>query len=181
MQMTEMADAEAGDLEDKDRVAILDHLPAGIVHEVAANIGGHIADKSVTDALAKADAVATKEIPKTEAKNYFDRAEKYAKEHPEDYEQISVHYFEVAERFVGTDVSLAAQKLSLDAQQREMQRIKQEHDAERSTLFTRSEVAAASAAHATVPTADALPESLQTQAATTSLFAWLAVAPPPSS
>ncbi len=33
----------------------------------------------------------------------------------------------------------------------------------------------------TLPTADALPGSLQTQAATTSLFAWLAVYPPPSS
>jgi hypothetical protein len=32
----------------------------------------------------------------------------------------------------------------------------------------------------TLPTADALPGSLQTQAATTSLFAWLAVYPPPS-
>ena len=32
---------------------------------------------------------------------------------------------------------------------------------------------------ATLPTADALPGSLQTQAATTSLFAWLAVYPPP--
>jgi hypothetical protein len=34
---------------------------------------------------------------------------------------------------------------------------------------------------ATLPTADALPGSLQTQAATTSLFAWLAVYPPPPS
>ncbi len=33
----------------------------------------------------------------------------------------------------------------------------------------------------TLPTADALPGSLQTQAATTSLFAWLAVYPPPPS
>jgi Glycosyl hydrolase family 76 len=32
----------------------------------------------------------------------------------------------------------------------------------------------------TLPTADALPGSLQTQAATTSLFAWLAVYPPPA-
>jgi hypothetical protein len=34
---------------------------------------------------------------------------------------------------------------------------------------------------ATLPTADALPGSLQTQTATTSLFAWLAVYPPPPS
>jgi hypothetical protein len=80
-------------------------------------------DKSVTEALAKADEVATREIPKTEAKNYFDRAEKYAKDHPEDYEQIAVHYFEVAERFVGTDISLQAQKLSLAAQQQMLSQV----------------------------------------------------------
>ena len=32
----------------------------------------------------------------------------------------------------------------------------------------------------TLPSEDALPDSLQTQAATTSLFAWLAVYPPPA-
>jgi|GEM_PF-3108129 hypothetical protein len=111
-------------------------------------------DKSVTDALAKADAVASKEIPKTEAKNYFDRAEKYAKDHPDDYEQISVHYFEVAERFVGTDLSLKAQKLSLDAQQKQMKQIQSEKEAERQTLFSKS--AAVVSGSAAVPSADAL-------------------------
>lgn len=114
-------------------------------------------DKSVTDALAKADAVATKEIPKSEAKNYFDRAEKFAKDHAEDYEQISVHYFEVAERFVGTDISLQAQKLSLDAQSKQMKQIKTAKETERQTLFTKSAAAAAAAGQlAAIPAATAL-------------------------
>src|SRR5579862_6944958 len=83
------------------------------VDDVKAFVAQKSGDKSVAEALAKADAVATRQKRKTEAKNYFDRAEKYAKEHPGDYEQFSVHYFEVAERFVGTDLSLQAQKLSL--------------------------------------------------------------------
>jgi hypothetical protein len=127
------------------------------VDDVKAFVAQKAGDKSVTEALAKADAVATREIPKTEAKNYFDRAEKYAKEHPEDYEQISVHYFEVAERFVGTDLSLQAQKLSLAAQQQQMKQIKTAKEAERQTLFTRSAAAAASAGQlAPVPAAAAL-------------------------
>ena len=51
MQVAEMADAEAGDLEDEDRVAVLDHLAAGIVAEIAADVGGDIADEDVADAL----------------------------------------------------------------------------------------------------------------------------------
>ncbi len=114
-------------------------------------------DTSITDALAKADAVATKAIPASEAKNYFDRAEKFEKEHPEDFEQISVHYFEVAERFVGTEVSLEAQKRSLDAQQKQMKQIQTAKETERQTLFTRSAAAAAAAGQlAPVPAAAAL-------------------------
>ena len=118
-------------------------------------------DKSVTEALAKADAVASKEIPKTEANNYFDRAEKYSKEHPEDYEQIAVHYFEVAERFVGTDTSLVAQKLSLQAQQQQMKQIQAAKESERQTLFSKSS-SAALAAHqlAAIPAPDVLRTSV---------------------
>ncbi len=119
-------------------------------------------DQEVTKAIATIDAVATKAVPKTEAKAYLDRADRFAKEHPQDFAQQSVRYYEVAERFVGTDISLQAQKLSLEAQQREMQQIKQDHDAERSTLFTRSQQAADSAAHAAVPAADALRAAITT-------------------
>jgi formylglycine-generating enzyme required for sulfatase activity len=118
-------------------------------------------DKSITEALAKADAVATREIPQTEAKNYFDRAEKYAKDHPEDYEQISVHYFEVAERFLGTDLSLKAQKLSLAAQQQLLTQLRVDTVAERKTLFTRGSGAMDSAeAKASVPSPEKLRAAL---------------------
>ncbi len=126
------------------------------VDDVKSFVAQKSGDKSVTEALAKADAVATKEIPKTEAKNYFDRAEKYAKEHPEDYEQISVHYFEVAERFVGTDLSLKAQKLSLEAQQKQMKAIQAEKDAERQTLFSKSANPAPTGQLSAVPDATTL-------------------------
>src|SRR4029077_20609933 len=48
VQMAEMADAEARDLEDEDRVAVADHVRAGVVAEVTADIGGDIADEGVT-------------------------------------------------------------------------------------------------------------------------------------
>jgi hypothetical protein len=127
------------------------------VDDVKAFVAQKAGDKSITDALAKADAVAGKEIPKTEAKNYLDRADRFAKDHPEDFEQISVHYFEVAERFVGTEISLQAQKLSLDAQQQQMKQIKSAKETERQTLFTKSAAAAAAAGQlAPVPAAAAL-------------------------
>ena len=46
-----MADAEAGDLEDEDRVAVPDHLAAGIVGVIAADVGGDVADVDVADAF----------------------------------------------------------------------------------------------------------------------------------
>src|SRR5581483_12204247 len=51
MQMAKMADAEAGNLEDEYRVAILDHVRAGGVAEIAADIGGDVADEDVADPL----------------------------------------------------------------------------------------------------------------------------------
>ena len=48
-----------------------------------------------------------------EAKNYFDRAEKYAQAHPDEHLLIAIRYFEVADRFKGTDASLQAQDRSL--------------------------------------------------------------------
>ena len=51
MQMAEMADAQACDLEDEDRVAVLDHVGAGIVAVEAADIGRDVADQHVADLL----------------------------------------------------------------------------------------------------------------------------------
>jgi type 1 glutamine amidotransferase len=113
-------------------------------------------DASITAALAKADAVAAKAIPKSEAKNYFDRAQKYAKDHPRNFEQISVHYFEVAERFAGTDLSLQAQKLSLEAQQQQMKQIKQEKESTRLTLFSKPAIPVSGNHPVPIPAPDAV-------------------------
>ena len=52
VQMPEMADAEPGDLEDEDRVAIPDHLAAAAVAVIAPDVGGDVADIDVFDAQA---------------------------------------------------------------------------------------------------------------------------------
>ncbi|MBA3700497.1 MAG: hypothetical protein H0W78_16750 [Planctomycetes bacterium] len=94
-------------------------------------------DKTVVAALAKVDKVANKEVTADKADEYFSRAEKFASKNPENFEQISVRYFEVAERFVGTEVGIKAQKLSLVAQQNQMKAIKEAQDAQRETLFSK--------------------------------------------
>jgi len=48
-----------------------------------------------------------------EANNYFERAESFAKAHPAEHLLISVRFFEVADRFKGSEVSLKAQDRSL--------------------------------------------------------------------
>jgi len=127
------------------------------IDDVKAFVALKADDRSITEALATADAVATKDIPKAEAAHYLERANAYAKDHPGDFEQISVRYFEVAERFVGTEVSITAQKLSLEAQQKQMKQIQADKEAQRQTLFTASSAAQAAAGQlAAVPTADAL-------------------------
>ncbi len=107
-------------------------------------------------ALDRVDALAAKEIPKSEAKAYYDRADKFAQEHPDDFEQISVRYFEVAERFAGTDISLQAQKVSLMAQQKQQKRVQAESEIQRQTLFTRSAPGGPGVQTATIPGADAM-------------------------
>ncbi len=90
-----------------------------------------------SEALAQVDAVAEKQVDVSEAQGYFDRAKKFATDHPNDFADISVRYFEVATRFVGTPVSLEAQKLSLDAQNKYMQWI-QSGGMQRETRFTKA-------------------------------------------
>ena len=85
-----------------------------------------MSDKNINDFLRdpKNAPVATrlegtkKTLPATDAKIYFDRAEKFASDNPNDSLSIAALYFEVAERFVGTPMSLEAQRKSLDFQQR---------------------------------------------------------------
>jgi len=51
-----------------------------------------------------------------DAQKWFDRAEKYAKDNPNEHYLIAVRFFEVASRFVGTKESIAAQERSLKEQ-----------------------------------------------------------------
>jgi hypothetical protein len=111
-------------------------------------------DKSVEAALAKVDAVATKEVPKEKAEEYLARADKYASKNPGQFDQIAVRYFEVAERFVGTEVGIKAQKLSLAAQQSQMKAIKDAQEAQRQTLFSKPTTLAEGIKQAAVPSVD---------------------------
>ena len=75
-------------------------------------------DAGTRATLAKVDAVTERAVETNEAQGFMDRADTYAKAHPEELRQIAIRYYEVAERFQGTPTSLTAQRLSLDAQQR---------------------------------------------------------------
>ena len=64
---------------------------------------------------ARAEEIASTEVPKDQADAYFARAEAYAKDNSHAALAIAIRYFEVADRFAGTPVSLKAQRFSLDA------------------------------------------------------------------
>jgi hypothetical protein len=66
----------------------------------------------------RAEEIVSIEVPKDQADAYFERAEKFSKEHPAAQLAIAIRYFEVADRFTGTGVSLKAQRASLDAIQK---------------------------------------------------------------
>src|ERR1700722_3950821 len=52
MEMLAIADPEAGDVEDEDRVAVLySPVAAAVVEQIAADVGGYLADIDVADAL----------------------------------------------------------------------------------------------------------------------------------
>ena len=119
-------------------------------------------DKSVVAALAKADQVATKEVSKDKAEEYFVRAEKFATANPDKFDQISVRYFEVAERFVGTETGIKAQKLSLSAQQNQMKQIKAAQEAQRETLFSKPTTITGKIQQSAVPSPETQKSSLST-------------------
>jgi sulfatase modifying factor 1 len=110
--------------------------------DIKAYIAQRPGDASVTEALAKAQALASRDVPQSEATGYFERAEAFAKAHPADFGQIAARYFEVAERFAGSETSLEAQKLSLEALQQQQAQLQADALAERRTLFTRASGAA---------------------------------------
>ena len=70
----------------------------------------HDADTAI---VAKRFKELEKLTPATEAQTYFDRAEAYAKANTDEHLFIAIRFFEVADRFKGTDASLRAQDRSL--------------------------------------------------------------------
>lgn len=70
-----------------------------------------------TDVLAVLETVEQKTVDPNDAENWFKRAEAFAAKYPDEHLLIAVRFFEVADRFKGTELSLKAQDLSLKAQQ----------------------------------------------------------------
>ena len=62
-------------------------------------------------------AVEERKIEKSDAQAWYDRAETFAKAKPAEHYLIAARFFEVADRFVGTEVSLKAQRKSLEEMQ----------------------------------------------------------------
>lgn len=99
-------------------------------------------DRSVAEALAKADQVATKEVAQDQAHDYFSRAEQFAAKNPGKYDQIAVRFSEVAERFIGTEIGLKAQQASMEALKNHMKAIRTAQEAQRETVFSKSAASA---------------------------------------
>jgi hypothetical protein len=127
------------------------------------DLGDYVAQKhqdaSATAALATVERVAGRTVAANEAQAFLDRAQDFASKHPDDPMQISIRFFEVAERFQGTDISLTAQRLSLDAQQRASREQADAAARQRDTLFSKP---AAAGAKAELPSADALKTAVAT-------------------
>ena len=69
---------------------------------------------AAVESVAKRMKVLEKTAPKADdAKLYFDRAEAYAQAHPGEHLLIAIRFYEIADRFKGTDRSLQAQDRSL--------------------------------------------------------------------
>lgn len=63
---------------------------------------------------AKLDLVTTRKVEPSDAGKWLERAEAFAKAHPNDSLLCAIRFFEVADRFVGAQESLIAQRKSLD-------------------------------------------------------------------
>src|ERR1043165_2286597 len=62
------------------------------------------------------NAVAEKKVDVNDAQVWFDRADNFAKAKPDEHLLIAIRFYEVADRFKGTEVSLRAQDRSLSEQ-----------------------------------------------------------------
>ena len=78
----------------------------------------NLLEKSDSDGARLAEAVYNKKVGNGEAQAWFDRAESFAKAHPEDPLLTAIRYFEVADRFRNSDAGMSAMNLSLKAMQR---------------------------------------------------------------
>jgi hypothetical protein len=90
-----------------------------------------------TDGLAKVDKIAERKIDVSEADTYLARAEQFAASHQDDPLAVSIRWFEVAERFVGTPAAIKAQKASLAAQEAWQKAERDKAEAARATRFTK--------------------------------------------
>lgn len=114
-------------------------------------------DNGAKESLAKVEQVAEKTVDATEAQTYLNRADAFAQANPDQLYQISIRYYEVAERFQGTPISLSAQRQSLDAQQRWARTIVAKAGKAAATPEPASEPALAkTAAHSAPPDVDTL-------------------------
>lgn len=75
-------------------------------------------DPTLAQVAAEMDAAIPASIPQDQAGVYFSRAEAFAQANPKEFLRIAIRYFEVADRFQGTEVSLTAQGRSLEAQRK---------------------------------------------------------------
>jgi len=111
-------------------------------------------DVQAKAALVQVDAIAASVVPAAEADAYFKRAQEFALKHPDDHYAVAVRFYEVAERFQGSETSLKAQRLSLDAQSRHLAAVQAGGEKHRATLFSRP-AAVAAGSRLPVPAADA--------------------------
>lgn len=91
---------------------------------------------------AKVDAVAERKVEASEVQAYFDRAERFARDHTgtKDLLQVSIRWFEVAERFAGSAPAVQAQRLSLAAQEAWLKSVQSAQQAARETRFMKPRV-----------------------------------------
>jgi hypothetical protein len=84
--------------------------------DVQAYVAAKTQDPSLAQVATDMEAAIPGAIPQDQAGVYFSRAEAFATANPKDFLRIAIRYFEVADRFQGTEVSLTAQRRSLEAQ-----------------------------------------------------------------
>jgi hypothetical protein len=92
-------------------------------------------------AMATVEEVATAPVEQSKAGEWLERAKAFADANPDKPFEVAIRYYEVAERFAGTDVAILAQRRSLDAQRKHMATVNkaasQAKSNHRDTLFTK--------------------------------------------